>query len=111
MGPNPGKGHFHLTHRIDGKLVAISVIVILEENFSSLYFIHDMDFAFLNLGVVSVVKEIELMRNLNSKYGMKLKYYAIEDVTVNCPKLTYKFNYGPAEILDPYTFTWLKLTP
>lgn len=29
LGPNPGKGYFHILHRIDGKLVALTCCLIL----------------------------------------------------------------------------------
>jgi arginyl-tRNA--protein-N-Asp/Glu arginylyltransferase len=62
LGLYPGKGGFHINHRIDGKLVAVSFVDITTKYFNSGYFIYDPDYAFLNLGVVSVIKEIEYMR-------------------------------------------------
>jgi len=111
LGKNPGKGYFHILHRINGDLVACSMIVILEEYFCTLYFMHDPEFAFLNLGVISVQKEIEFIRFLNDEHGHNIKYYMLGDVTVNCSKLTYKFHYGPGQVLDPYSLKWLDFTP
>lgn len=95
-----------MLHRMDGKLVAFSVLAIAKTLMSTLYFVFDPDYAFLKLGVISVTKEIEFMRHLNEKYNYGLKYLILGDLQVNCKKLSYKMNYGPAEILDPFTLKW-----
>lgn len=74
------------------------------------YFIYDPDYAFLNLGVVSVIKEIEYMNFLNEVFGTTLKWYSMGEMVTTCPKVNYKMNYKPGEVLDMYTFKWIKLT-
>ena len=49
-------------HRIDGKLVAVNVIDILNKVYVSGYCLHDPDYSFLSLGVVTAIKELEYMR-------------------------------------------------
>lgn len=51
-------------HRIDGKLVAVNDIDILETVFVSAYCIYDPDMNFLSLGVVTAIRELEYMRLL-----------------------------------------------
>jgi arginyl-tRNA---protein transferase len=60
----PGFGTWHMYHRIDGKLVAVSVIDILKETLVSCYCLYDPDFSFLSLGVLAAVREFEYMRFL-----------------------------------------------
>mmetsp|Transcript_37278 Transcript_37278/g.49037 ORF Transcript_37278/g.49037 Transcript_37278/m.49037 type:complete len:87 (-) Transcript_37278:820-1080(-) len=55
-------GSYFLLHRIDGRLVGVSSIIIGRKYFESSYFVYDTDLKFLNLGVTSVVREIEYMR-------------------------------------------------
>jgi len=63
-GVFPGYGTFHMYHRIDGKLVAMSVIDILKETFVSCYCLYDPDYNFLCLGVISAIREFEYIRLL-----------------------------------------------
>lgn len=56
-------------HRIDGKLVAVGFIDILNEIFNSCYFIYDPDYSFLSLGVVGAIRELEYMRMIKQKYN------------------------------------------
>jgi arginyl-tRNA--protein-N-Asp/Glu arginylyltransferase len=62
-------------HRIDGRLVAVNVIDILDTIFVSAYCIYDPDMSFLNLGVVTVVREFEYMRMIKERFNKSLKFY------------------------------------
>jgi len=75
LGVYPGLGTFHMYHRIDGRLVAVSVIDILETVFVSGYCIYDPEMNFLTLGVVTAIREFEYMRLIKEKYNPKLKWY------------------------------------
>ena len=46
-------GSFHQQYRLNGKLIAVGVIDILNKCVSSVYFFYDPDFQFLNLGTYS----------------------------------------------------------
>lgn len=61
-----GFGTFHMYHRIDGQLVAMSVIDILPHTLVSCYCIYDPDFSFLSLGVLAALRELEYMRFLKA---------------------------------------------
>ena len=51
-------------HRIDGKLVAVGVFDMTTHFFNSAYFFYDPAYSFLNLGVVSAIRELEYMNLL-----------------------------------------------
>lgn len=102
-GVFPGFGTFHMYHRIDGKLVAMSVIDILKETLVSCYCIYDPDLSFLSLGVVTAIRELEYFNLLRSKYLPSLKYYQLGEMVVTCPKVNYKLNYKPGLVICPRT--------
>ena len=62
-------------HRIDGRLVAVNVIDILENVYVSAYCLYEPEMSFLQLGVVTAVKELEYMRMLREKFNPNLKWY------------------------------------
>ena len=68
-------GTYHMYHRIDGQLVAVGVIDITSTYLNSAYCMYDPDFMFLNLGVVTCVREIEFCHKLRAAHFPKLKYY------------------------------------
>ena len=61
-GLYPGKGTFHIYHRIDGKLIGMGVIDITNRLLNSEYFIYDLDYKFLCPGVFGAIHELEYMR-------------------------------------------------
>lgn len=71
----PGYGTYHMYHRIDGKLVAVNVIDILNEVFVSAYCLYDPEMSFLSLGVVTAIRELEYFRMIKEKYNPNLKWY------------------------------------
>ena len=99
----PGKGSYHLYHRIDGKLVAVGVLDITENIFNSQYFIYDPEFAFLHLGVVGAIHEIEYMRMRQEKFNQVFNQYALGELVIDCPKVNYKLNYKPGLVVCPRT--------
>jgi arginine-tRNA-protein transferase len=99
----PGYGTFHMYHRIDGRLVAVSVIDILKVTLVSCYCLYDPDYSFLSLGIVTVVREFEYLRMLKAHYIPSLKYYQLGEMVVTCPKVNYKMNYKPGILICPRT--------
>ena len=51
-----GYGSFHQQYRINGKLIAVGVIDILNGCASSVYFFYDPDYQFLKLGTYSALR-------------------------------------------------------
>ena len=102
-GVFPGFGTWHMYHRIDGKIVAVSVIDILKETFVSCYCLYDPDCNFLSLGVLTAIREFEYMRFLKQNYLPSLKYYQLGEMVITCPKVNYKMNYKPGLVICPRT--------
>ncbi|RCH93356.1 Arginyl-tRNA--protein transferase 1 [Rhizopus azygosporus] len=92
-------GSFHQKYILDGKLIALSVIDILPSCVSAVYFMYDPDYSFLGLGKYSVFREVSLVLELKDD---DLKYYYMD----SCPKMNYKGQYEPSDLLDPVDYTW-----
>jgi len=52
------KGGYHMLHRIDGKLIAISVIDMTRNALTGMYCIYDPDFDFISPGTLCALLEI-----------------------------------------------------
>jgi arginine-tRNA-protein transferase len=61
---------------------------------------YDPDFGDLSLGVYSALREIKLVHDLNQK-SADLKYYYMGYYIHSCPKMTYKAQYRPSDLLCP----------
>lgn len=105
--PFKGYGTYHVRYMLDEtKLIAVSVVDVLPTGWSSVYFFYDPDYSHLSLGVVSAIKEIELVRQELQRVPefqfMYLGYYIH-----SCPKMRYKAQYEPSQLLCPETSTWV----
>ena len=84
-----GYGSFHQQYRLNGKLIAVGVIDILNKCVSSVYFFYDPAFSFLNLGTYSALREIELTRRLH-QIDPQIEWYYLGFYTHECLKMRYK---------------------
>ena len=98
-------GTFHYQHYLDGKLVMVVVIDILPTYLSSVYVYYDPDYQWLDLGVYSALREIELVRLL-SRVKPEFQYYCMGYYIDNNPKMSYKGNYAPSFLLCPETYRY-----
>ncbi|KAI9486987.1 MAG: arginine-tRNA-protein transferase [Benjaminiella poitrasii] len=98
-------GSFHQKYTLNGKLFALAVIDILPKCVSSVYFIYDPDYSFLGLGKYSVFKEISLVQKYNESIST-LRYYYMGFYIHTCPKMNYKGQYQPSDLLDPLDYSW-----
>ncbi|KAF9382875.1 Arginyl-tRNA--protein transferase 1 [Podila verticillata] len=106
---NPGYGSFHQCYYLDDKLIAVSVIDILPECVSAVYFYYDPDYSILSLGKYSAQREIALVQTLNTKPGFEdLKFYYMGFYIFTCQKMTYKGQFHPSFLLDPETYNWIE---
>ncbi|KAF9206336.1 Arginyl-tRNA--protein transferase 1 [Haplosporangium sp. Z 27] len=81
---DPGFGSFHQCYYLDEKLIAVSVIDILPECVSAVYFYYDTDYSILSLGKYSAQREIALVETLNTKPGYEnVKYYYMGKSTLS----------------------------
>uniref|UniRef100_A0A4W4HAD3 Arginyl-tRNA--protein transferase 1 n=1 Tax=Electrophorus electricus TaxID=8005 RepID=A0A4W4HAD3_ELEEL len=107
-GPNVGYGSFHQQYWLDGCLIAVGVIDILPRCVSSVYLYYHPDFAGLSLGTYSALREIAFTRQLH-KQSPKLAYYYLGFYIHSCPKMRYKGQYRPSDLLCPETYTWVPI--
>ncbi|GAM84452.1 hypothetical protein ANO11243_024480 [Dothideomycetidae sp. 11243] len=93
-------GSYHQCYRLDGRLVAMSVLDLLPHTVSGVYFLYHSDFAKWSFGKLSALREISLA--VEGQYG----YYYMGYYIHNCTKMRYKSDYKPQSILDPITYQW-----
>jgi len=101
-------GCYHMKYYVDGKLIAIGVVDIFPQCLSSVYFFYEPEYKNLSLGIIGAIKEIEYVQEMQ-KYFPSFKYYYLGYYIQDCQKMVYKGEYGPAELLCPYTFNWVTL--
>ncbi|KAM6956197.1 arginyl-tRNA--protein transferase 1 [Aplochiton taeniatus] len=104
-GPVGGYGSFHQQYWLGERLVAVGVVDILPTCVSSVYLYYHPDFASLSLGSYSALREIAFTRQLQ-KQSPKLAYYYLGFYIHSCPKMRYKGQYQPSDLLCPETFVW-----
>ncbi|EGG18915.1 arginyltransferase [Cavenderia fasciculata] len=107
--PKCGFGSFHQHYRIDGQLIAVGIVDILPHCLSSVYFIYDPDYSFVSIGKYSAIKEIEQTKRLALE-APQLHYYYMGYYIHSCPKMKYKANYKPSELLCPEVYRWVDVT-
>uniref|UniRef100_A0A673SU23 Arginyl-tRNA--protein transferase 1 n=1 Tax=Suricata suricatta TaxID=37032 RepID=A0A673SU23_SURSU len=107
-GPDCGYGSFHQQYWLDGRIVAVGVIDILPSCVSSVYLYYDPDYSFLSLGVYSALREIAFTRQLHQKTA-QLSYYYMGFYIHSCPKMKYKGQYRPSDLLCPETYVWVPI--
>nr|XP_060624537.1 arginyl-tRNA--protein transferase 1 isoform X1 [Anolis sagrei ordinatus] len=104
--PDCGYGSFHQQYWLDGKIIAVGVIDILPKSVSSVYLYYDPDYSSLSLGVYSALREIAFTRQLHEK-APELSYYYMGFYIHSCPKMRYKGQYRPSDLLCPETYVWV----
>eukprot|EP00873_Tetraselmis_striata_P022516 jgi/Tetstr1/442780/TSEL_030865.t2 len=104
--PPCGYGAFHLQYRLDGRLIAVSVVDVLPGCLSSKYFIWDPDMAELSLGKFSALFEIAWVQAMQ-KVAPRLRYYYMGFYIHNCAKMRYKAEYAPSDLLCPRRYAWM----
>ncbi|KAF5900378.1 arginyl-tRNA--protein transferase 1-like isoform X2, partial [Clarias magur] len=107
-GPDMGYGSFHQQYWLDGRIIAVGVIDILPNCVSSVYLYYHPDFAFLSMGSYSALREIAFTRQLQ-KQSPKLSYYYLGFYIHSCPKMRYKGQYQPSDLLCPETYIWVTI--
>ncbi|KAI5928282.1 arginine-tRNA-protein transferase [Camillea tinctor] len=97
-------GSFHQCYRLDGKLVAIGVLDLLPNCVSAVYFLYHESIHKWSPGKLGALREIALA----AEGGYRWWYSGFYIHT--CPKMRYKINFSPQQILDPNRLEWLDLT-
>ncbi|KAK6328958.1 hypothetical protein J4Q44_G00009360 [Coregonus suidteri] len=107
-GPEVGYGSFHQQYWLDGRIVAVGVVDILPTCVSSVYLYYHPDFASLSLGSYSALREVAFTRQLQ-KQSPKLCYYYLGFYIHSCPKMRYKGQYQPSDLLCPETYVFVPI--
>jgi len=81
---------------VDGELVGVDLIDILDDGISSIYFYYDPDYLNLSLGTYSLLYQVELAKVLELPW-IYLGYWVD-----GCKAFAYKTKFEPQEILDGF---------
>ena len=100
-GEHSLSGAFHQQYLIDGKIVAVGVVDILDKCVSSVYLFYDPDYSFLSLGTLSSLIEIRFCQKV------KVPYYYMGFYIHDNPKMRYKAQYAGSDLLCPETYEWI----
>ncbi|KAK3680394.1 Arginyl-tRNA--protein transferase 1 [Vermiconidia calcicola] len=93
-------GSFHQMYRLDGRLIAMSVLDLLPHAVSGVYFIYHSDFESWSFGKLSALREAALA--IEQGYDLYYMGYFIW----SCKKMRYKGDYKPQTVLDYDTLDW-----
>ncbi|KAL5967674.1 Arginyl-tRNA--protein transferase 1, partial [Taenia solium] len=112
----PKFGTYHQQYWLDGaKLIAVSVVDLLPDCLSSVYFFNDPRYSILRLDIFSALWEIAYVRNLQRIYGetvpayANLRYYTRGYYVHRPSKMNYNGLYLPSYLTCPLTYTWVSL--
>ena len=103
-------GTYHIYHRIDDILFAVTVVDFTPNYLLSAFCFYDPRYKFLSPGAVTGVREIELLKKWNKEHGKDIKYYGMYDVVLDCPKVEYKLHMHPTQLLCPISLKFVLLT-
>ncbi|KAL5115999.1 Arginyl-tRNA--protein transferase 1 [Pleosporales sp. CAS-2024a] len=93
-------GSYHQCYRLDGRLIAMSVLDLLPHCVSGVYFLYHSDYEQWHFGKLSAIREAALA--LDGAY----QYYYMGYYIHSCTKMRYKGDYHPQYILDPESYQW-----
>ena len=103
-----GFGSYHQQYYLDGRLIMVGVVDILRNCISSKYLYYDTEYEFLNMGVVSALNEIKLVRQLH-QWHPSCRYYCMGYYNNTCQKMSYKGQYTPSSLLCTATNTYVPI--
>jgi len=85
---------------IDGKLIGVGFIDISQNSLSSVYYVYDPDYSSYSPGVFSILKEIEIVKELGIPY-YNLGYWIKENT-----RMAYKGKFSPYQTYRWEDKTW-----
>ena len=106
--PQLGFGSHHWLFRLDGVLVAVSVVDVLPSCLSSVYVFYEPSLRKLELGKVTALAELAWVRRAVAR-APRLRHWCAGLYVHGCAKMLYKREYGPCELLCPVSWRWLPL--
>jgi arginine-tRNA-protein transferase len=75
---------------------------------SSKYFFWDPDHAWLSLGRYGALREISWVASQHAAGAAAFRYYYLGFYIHSCPKMAYKAEYPPSELLCPQRQVWVR---
>ncbi|KAK7061618.1 Arginyl-tRNA--protein transferase 1 [Favolaschia claudopus] len=102
-------GSYHQLYKCDDKLIAVSVIDILPNCVSSVYFMYDSEWEDFSLGKLSALREISLAYEMHAAGAPGMAWLYLGYYIHSCPKMRYKGDYSPSYLADPETYEWYPL--
>lgn len=93
-------GSYHQCYRLDGRLIAMSVLDLLPHAVSGVYFLYHQDFEKWAFGKLSALREASLAREGG------YRYYYMGYYIHSCRKMRYKGDFQPQFVLDLDSFSW-----
>lgn len=102
-------GSFHILYKLSGRLFAVGVVDLLPNCLSSVYLFYDPEVSKLSPGTLSALKEIEWVQNVKQWYP-SMRYYYMGFYIHSCPKMRYKANFVPSELLCDESKVWVPTT-
>jgi arginyl-tRNA--protein-N-Asp/Glu arginylyltransferase len=106
--PPCGFGSFHQQYWMDGRLIAVGVIDVLPRSLSSKYLFWDPDLAALSLGRLASLLEIEWVQQMQ-QFCPSMRYYLLGFYLHSCPRMQYKADFAPSDLLCPKTHCWVPI--
>ncbi|KAK5631264.1 hypothetical protein RRF57_006978 [Xylaria bambusicola] len=97
-------GSYHQCYRLDGQLVAIGVLDLLPHAVSAVYFLYHESIHNWSPGKLGALREIAVA--LEGGYRWWYPGFYIH----TCPKMRYKMDYSPQQILNPDTNQWVEVS-
>lgn len=94
-------GSYHMNYYIDDVLEGVGVVDVLPEMICSLNFFYNQDMKKYGFGIVSVLKEIEFVKEMN-QYFPNFRYQNLGSYEP-LSHMDYKVDFGPVEIYCPDT--------
>ncbi|KAM5534298.1 hypothetical protein V8D89_012026 [Ganoderma adspersum] len=106
-------GSYHQLHRVDGKLMAMSVLDITPNCVSSVYFMYEKEWERFSMGkagtVLSAMREVSLVKEMHMAGLTNMKFLYLGLYVHTCVKMRYKGEYSPTYMLDPEDYEWYLL--
>lgn len=82
-------GCYHMKYILEGKLIGIGVVDMVDDGISSVYFFYDPAYKEYRLGVFSSIIEIEYVRWMRLSFP-EFRYYYMGFYIPNSKKMNYK---------------------
>ncbi|KAI8949541.1 arginine-tRNA-protein transferase [Xylaria longipes] len=97
-------GSYHQCYRLDGRLVAVGVLDLLPHAVSAVYFLYHESIHIWSPGKLGALREIALAREGGYRWWYPGFYIH------TCPKMRYKMDYSPQQILNPDKMEWVEIS-